>query len=109
MRQAGYLAAAGIYALDNNIQRLKTDHDHARAIGAALNQCSYVKSMMPVDTNIIIFELDERQEAGQFVEKLASRGIKCNTFGHQLIRFVTHLDITAAMIDHTIQTLRSVH
>jgi threonine aldolase len=109
MRQAGYLAAAGIYALDNNIQRLKTDHQHAKAIAAVLKQCIYVKSMMPVDTNIIIFELDERHDARHFVEKLASNGIKCNTFGHQLIRLVTHLDITAAMVDHTVDILKKLN
>lgn len=109
MRQAGYLAAAGIYAIDNNIEGLKTDHYHAREIGSVLEQCAYVKSMMPVDTNIIIFELEERHHAEQFVQKLASHGIKCNTFGHQLIRFVTHLDITAAMVDHTMETLKTIH
>lgn len=109
MRQAGYLAAAGIYALDNNIERLKTDHQHAKAIGTVLKQCRYVKSLMPVDTNIIIFELDERHNALHFVEKLGARGIKCNTFGHQLVRMVTHLDITAAMVDHTIDALKKIN
>lgn len=109
MRQAGYLAAAGIYALDNNIERLKTDHVHAKTIETVLKGCSYVKSILPAETNIVIFELDERHNADLFIEKLEARGIKAKTSGHQLIRLVTHLDITAAMIDHTVDTLRKIN
>ncbi|HXH99078.1 MAG TPA: GntG family PLP-dependent aldolase [Sphingobacteriaceae bacterium] len=109
MRQAGYLAAAGIYALDNNLERLKTDHIHAKAIETELKECSYIKSILPVETNIIIFKLNERHNAGFFVEKLADKGIKCNAYGNDGIRFVTHLDVTAAMIDHAIDTLKKIN
>ena len=107
-RQAGYLAAAGIYALDNHIDRLKDDHRHAQAIGQVLIEQSYVKSLMPVDTNIIIFELEDDFDADEFVETLKGHGIRCNTFGHQMIRFVTHLDVTPQMVDQTLSILKKV-
>jgi threonine aldolase len=106
MRQAGFLAAAGIYALDNHVKRLKEDHLHAKKIAEALKEQSYVKSIMSVDTNIIIFELTDRYKSVDFIAKLAHKGIKCLEFGTQKIRFVTHLDINQQMVDHTIDTLR---
>lgn len=109
MRQAGFLAAAGIYALDHHVERLKQDHAHAKGIGSALTDQPYVKSMMPVDTNIIIFELDDHHKADDFVHKLNHHGIKCNTFGHQMIRFVTHLGVSPQMVDHTIEVLKKIH
>ncbi len=108
-RQAGFLAAAGIYALDNHVDRLKDDHRHAQMLGDALGSCSYVKSIMPVDTNIVIFELDQKHNPEAFVEKLSDHGVKCNTFGKQMIRFVTHLDITESMVGHTIEVLNKIH
>lgn len=107
-RQAGFLAAAGIYALDHHIDRLKEDHKHAKAIAATLVEQPYVKSMMPVDTNIIIFELEDEYDADDFVERLKNYGIRCNTFGKQMIRFVTHLDITSQMVNFTIETLKKM-
>ncbi|MGB4776532.1 MAG: GntG family PLP-dependent aldolase [Daejeonella sp.] len=109
MRQAGFLAAAGIYALDHHVDRLAEDHQHAQTLGSVLKEQAYVKSIMPVDTNIIIFELDAKYQADEFVEKLNHLGIKCNTFGKQMIRFVTHLDINSRMIDYTIETLKKIH
>lgn len=108
-RQAGFLAAAGIYALDNNIDRLKDDHTRARILGETVRALPFVKSVMPVDTNIVIFELDAKHKPDEFVEKLGALGIKCNTFGTQMIRFVTHLDITDTMVDYTIDALKKVH
>jgi threonine aldolase len=108
-RQAGFLAAAGIYALDHHVNRLKDDHRRAKILAEALLDLPYVKSCMPADTNIVIFELDEKRNPEEFVEKLAHHGIKCNTFGKQMIRFVTHLDIDDGMIDYTLDTLKKVH
>ena len=107
MRQAGYLAAAGIYALDHQVERLQTDHEHARVLGQCLQEQSWVKSLMPVDTNIVIFELDAAVPADGFVNWMGERGIKCNTFGHQMVRFVTHLDISGEMVDYTCEAIRS--
>lgn len=105
MRQAGYLAAAGIYALDHHVERLKTDHQHAQALGDALAKQLYVKSVLPVDTNIVIFELHDSHPAEEMVNRLGEKGIKCNTFGHQMVRFVTHLDVNEEMIAYTINSL----
>ncbi|MEO8794488.1 MAG: GntG family PLP-dependent aldolase [Daejeonella sp.] len=109
MRQAGFLAAAGIYALDNNVKRLAEDHLHAKTLAKALKELPFVTSVMPADTNIVIFELDHRHHADDFVEKLSHHGVKCNTFGKQMIRFVTHLDVSPQMIDYTIEQLKKVH
>ncbi len=108
-RQAGFLAAAGIYALDHHVSRLKDDHQNAKTLEQAVLSLPFVKSCMPADTNIVIFELDENQNSEEFVEKLGLKGIKCNTFGKQMIRFVTHLDFNDAMIDYTIETLKKMH
>ena len=109
MRQAGFLAAAGIYALDNNVSRLREDHKNAKQIALALNELSYVVNVIPADTNIIIFELDKKHNPEDFVEKLSDHGIKCNTFGKQMVRFVTHLDISQEMINYTIEKLKKIH
>jgi threonine aldolase len=65
--------------------------------------------VIPVETNIVIFELDDRHHADDFVEKLLHRGIKCNTFGKQMIRFVTHLDVNSDMVNYTAEQLRKLH
>lgn len=93
-RQAGFLAAAGIYALDNNIDRLKDDHRRAKTIGRILEKKSFVKSVYPITTNIVIFELPGDILAKDFVAAMAAKGVSCVTFGTHLVRFVTHLDFT---------------
>ncbi len=98
MRQAGFLAAAGIYALDNNINRLKEDHQRARQIEGMLKALPFVESVMPVDTNILIFNLTDNISGTQFEKKLSDNNIKCAAFGKQTIRFVTHLDFTDYML-----------
>ncbi|MCX6311336.1 MAG: aminotransferase class I/II-fold pyridoxal phosphate-dependent enzyme [Bacteroidetes bacterium] len=108
MRQAGYLAAAGIFALDNNISRLKEDHARAKVIAQTLSQLSYIDSILPVDTNIIIFNLNEKLSPEKFVKQLFDNGIKATGFGKQAIRFVTHLDFTDEMLEKTVRILRSI-
>ncbi|HRG58393.1 MAG TPA: GntG family PLP-dependent aldolase [Bacteroidia bacterium] len=92
MRQAGILAAAGLFALKNNVNRLKEDHFNAKMISNVLTQQNYVKSVLPVETNILIFDLIEGVKAEQFVEKMRQNEILCTGFGGQSIRMVTHLD-----------------
>jgi len=104
MRQAGFLAAAGIYALDNHIERLKTDHQHAKDLAAALLQTKYVKSVMPVETNIVIFEVAPGT-AQKTADQLKEKGILCGTTSASTIRFVTHLDISPSMIDEAIEII----
>lgn len=93
-RQAGFLAAAGIYALDNQIDRLKEDHARARQIGDILQGLPFVEEIYPIDTNIVIFRLPESVLATEFVTKAKGRNLGCVTFGKHLVRFVTHHDFT---------------
>ncbi|HEX8427155.1 GntG family PLP-dependent aldolase [Hymenobacter sp.] len=98
MRQAGYLAAAGLYALEHNVDRLADDHRRAQQVGATLAQQPYVAGVMPVETNLVIFRLKPEMPAEQFLARLEEHGIKAASFGPQMIRFVTHLDIDDAMM-----------
>ena len=93
-RQAGFLAAAGIYALDNNINRLKDDHARAREIGDIMQTLPEVEEVYSVDTNIVILRLNDKILSSDYVQKLNEKGIKSSTFGKHLVRFVTHLDFT---------------
>jgi threonine aldolase len=108
MRQAGFLAAAGIYALDHHIERLKTDHLHAKQLETCLQNLPFVKSVLSVQTNIIIFELHDARNAEKLVEELKEKGVLCGTFGKQTIRFVTHLDINQQQIEETIAILNKI-
>jgi threonine aldolase len=110
MRQAGILAAAGLYALKNNISRLKEDHQKARILEAELRKTDYVESILPVYTNIIIFNLKKERFSGeQFEKKLSEKNIKIAAFGKQTIRFVTHLDFTDEMMQRTIEVLKELN
>ena len=93
-RQAGFLAAAGIYALDNHIKRLAEDHLRARVIGEIFRQKAEVEEIFQVDTNIVIIRLQEKISEKEYVQKLAEMGILAVSFGKNLVRFVTHLDFT---------------
>lgn len=97
-RQAGFLAAAGIYALDHHVDRLKQDHSRARKIGAMLEHLPEVEEILPIDTNIVIFKLPETILAADYVEKLATKGIRGISFGKHMVRFVTHHDFTDEMV-----------
>ena len=99
MRQAGFLAAAGLYALKNNVSRLKEDHVKAKRIEEVLRQLPYVESILPVYTNIVIFNIKKEIMTGDsFEQKLAAENIKVSAFGKQTLRFVTHLDFTEEML-----------
>ena len=97
-RQAGFLAAAGIYALDHHVDRLKMDHARARKIGAMLERLPDVEEIYPIDTNIVIFRLPETILAADCVAHLETKGIRGISFGKHLVRFVTHLDVTDEML-----------
>lgn len=109
MRQAGFLAAAGIYAVDHHVARLGVDHQHAFALSEALNQVSYVSSVMPVETNIVLFNVSAGFNAATIVHQLAGKGIACNAMGTNTIRMVTHLDISSEMIDMAINNIINLH
>jgi len=105
MRQAGFLAAAGIYALQNHVARLKEDHDHARQIADALRAKNFVKMILPVETNIIIFELDDSITAPEFVMKLKEKNVLGYAISPNRVRLVTHLDITEEMVKRTVDAI----
>lgn len=108
MRQAGFLAAAGIYALDNHVTRLKEDHTRAKKMGEVLASLPFVDHVVPVETNIVIFTLNDKMKGEDFVQKLASQNIKIVAFGKQTIRIVTHLDFTDEMMWKVIEVLRKI-
>ncbi|WAC12069.1 threonine aldolase family protein [Dyadobacter pollutisoli] len=99
-RQAGFLAAAGIYALDHHVERLREDHRRARAIGEMfMHNLVEVEEVFPIDTNIVIIRLAAGLSETDYVKKLATVGILAVTFGKGLVRFVTHLDFTDAHLE----------
>ncbi|MBU0528555.1 aminotransferase class I/II-fold pyridoxal phosphate-dependent enzyme [bacterium] len=108
MRQVGYLAAAGIYALENNLKRLKEDHQRAKIIESTLLNLPYIKSVYPVETNLIVFELESNLNVNHFLKKLEEKDIFVIKTGHQLIRMVTHLNFNDDMLESTIDILNKI-
>lgn len=92
MRQIGFLAAAGIYALDHHVERLAEDHKRAKEIAEVLQQQKYIQKVEPIETNVVIFYLLETTEEKKFLAELLSKGIKISTMGEGKLRIVTHLD-----------------
>lgn len=108
MRQAGILAAAGLFALDHHVERLALDHEHAARIAAVLSKKDFTGQVLPVETNIIIFELKTKYTAADFAEKLRERNILALAVSATQIRMVLHLDITPEMVDRTCEVLDSL-
>jgi threonine aldolase len=106
MRQVGYLAAAGIYALDNHIERLTEDHKRASEIGEALNNSNLIKEVEPIETNIIIFYVKDRVNENEFVKALKSKNILISSMGEGKLRMVTHLDFTQEMLEKVIEEIK---
>jgi len=109
MRQTGILAAAGLYALKNNIPHLKKDHEKAKRIAGILQEMSYVKRLCPAPTNIIIFEINDDISMDEFENKLLTKKIKIARFGKQTIRMVTHRDISDEMTENVIKSLSDLN
>ena len=108
MRQAGFLAAAGLYALDHHIKRLKEDHVRAAELGKVLSTVSWVNAMMPVDTNIVIFSVINRTSPEEVLAKLAEHQVKAIKFGPHEIRMVTHLDFDDRMLEKTVSVIKQL-
>ena len=108
MRQVGYLAAAGLYALENNIERLKDDHRRAKEIEITLKKLSIVKKVEPVETNIIVFQLNTDVNEMDFLNKLEQRNIKIISMGGKKLRMVTHLDYTDEMHEILLKTIKII-
>ncbi|NHZ86010.1 MAG: aminotransferase class I/II-fold pyridoxal phosphate-dependent enzyme [Planctomycetia bacterium] len=108
MRQVGYIAAAGIYALDNNIERLEQDHKRAKTIENNLNVLPYVKFIYPVETNIILFELVSNIDVHLFLKKLEAKKIAAIRTGPKSIRMVTHIGFDDDMLETTVSALNNI-
>ncbi|MBW7951235.1 MAG: aminotransferase class V-fold PLP-dependent enzyme [Chitinophagaceae bacterium] len=108
MRQAGVLAAAGIYALQNNINRLAQDHLHAKQIEQALQKKDFIGEIFPVETNIIIFEIKGKYTAPEFIALLKENNILAIAISNTQVRFVVHLDITENMVQQTLEVIKKL-
>jgi len=108
MRQGGFLAAAGIYALQNNIERLTLDHEHAQQIANVIAEKEFVRQVLPVETNILIFETKDETMAPALANKLREKGILSIAITPGRIRFVLHLDITDEMVEKTIKIISTL-
>jgi len=107
MRQAGIIAAAGTYALKNHVNRLRDDHYKAKLIETTLVQLSWVKEILPVETNIVIFKVDDKIDTQKFLEYFASKNILFFSLTPGSFRFVTHLDFTNEMLDVLLNELKN--
>ncbi|WP_309612982.1 GntG family PLP-dependent aldolase [Flavobacterium sp.] len=108
MRQSGYLAAAGIYALKNNINRLEEDHRRAKELGAQLAQCSWVAVVEPVETNIVVFSAQPHIHDQEVIEKLKQKGISISLLAKGKLRIVTHLDYRQVMHEYVLEALEKL-
>ncbi|WP_158977667.1 low specificity L-threonine aldolase [Cellulophaga sp. L1A9] len=109
MRQAGYLAAAASYALEHHVERLAEDHKKAKEIGEVLQKLSFIKKVEPIETNIIIFEIDETLvSAENFLKKLAANDVHIIGMGQGKLRIVTHLDYTDEMHEAFLSILKKL-
>lgn len=109
MRQAGYLAAAGLYALHHHVARLSEDHQKAQILAQTLQNCPKIVEVFPVQTNIIIFQPDSRWKSNQeTLQLMAENGIKAAAFGPKHIRLVTHLDFTGEMLEEAVRVFERI-
>ncbi len=108
MRQAGYMAAAGIYALENNIQRLAQDHKHAQSIGEALLEKKFITNLIEPETNILVFEVLQPYTPASFIEYLSNNNTLAFAISPTQVRMVTHLDVTTEMVDSLIKIINKI-
>lgn len=106
MRQLGYLAAAGLYAIEHHIDRLAEDHKRAKEIGEVLKKLPFVTQVEPVDTNIVIFVIDGNEE--EFIAEMASKNVHFYGMGQGKLRLVTHLEYTQEKHEYFLELLTSV-
>lgn len=99
MRQIGFMAAPGLYALDHHVDRLAEDHKKAKELAETLKNCSYVSKVEPTETNIVIFYLSEEISEETFMAEMEAKNIRLSNMGHGKLRMVTHLDYTDTMHD----------
>ena len=108
MRQIGFMAAAGLYALDHQVERLAEDHKRASELGRTLQEQEYIAEVEPVETNIVIFYLKDPSKEADLLAQLAKKDIKISNMGQGKLRIVTHLDYDAEMHKAFLKTLRGI-
>ncbi len=108
LRQSGYLAAAGIYALKNNMNRLEDDHRRAYELGQALKSLPWIEKVEPTETNILIFEVNKSLKDKEVIEKLKTKGILISSMGQGKLRMVTHLDYRQVMHEYVLEALEKM-
>ncbi len=108
MRQSGYLAAAGLFALQNNISKLENDHKRAKELGAVLSRLDWIGKVEPVETNILIFSLKQGLDDKLVIEKLRQKNIVISSMGHGKLRIVTHMDYKQVMHDYVLDVLQKL-
>lgn len=108
MRQVGFMAAAGIYALDHHLERLAIDHKRASEIGGVLFDQAYVGKVEPVETNIVIFYLQDLSHEEKFLKKLQKENIRISNMGQGKLRIVTHLDYSEEMHHRFLEMLEAI-
>lgn len=109
MRQVGFMAAAGIFALDNNVERLEEDHKKASEIGEILRKQDCIAEVEPVETNIVIFYLKDPSTEAEFLDKLKNKNIRISNMGQGKLRIVTHLDYTEEMHQRFLEVLSELY
>lgn len=107
MRQAGYLAAAGMFALKNNVNRLKEDHKNAKVISTALKENRFIKEVMDTPTNIVIAKTENNKTRDQLLDHYRSKQLLAVPFGDNTLRMVTHLNINDEMVIRAAEIIKS--
>lgn len=108
MRQAGFLAAAGLYALNHHTDRLATDHEHAKKLEQELKSYDWVDSVLPVETNIVVIVLKDAQKRDAIIADLNEKQVKTVAFGPGMIRMVTHLDVSSEQIAYVLDQVKKL-
>ncbi len=108
MRQSGYLAAAGIYALENNIERLTEDHENAKTLWKGLKEYGLSKEAPEPETNILIFTPGSKWNREELIKELERLGVLSVPMGDDHIRLVTHLDVGTSHIDYALKCFKSL-
>jgi threonine aldolase len=108
MRQAGFMAAAGLYAMQNHVERLFEDHRHARMIADALRKKDFIGQIIPVETNIVIAETIAPWTPSSFAAEMKQKGVLLLPFSPTRFRMVLHLDVTPEMVDRTIRVIEEL-
>ena len=107
MRQVGYLAAAGQYALKHHVNRLADDHNRAKVIGECLISISCVENIRPIETNLVLFDV-QHAHIQKFNKLLHDANVKASFMGNRTVRFVTHLGFSDNQLEILLKTLKEL-